>query len=124
MTKYNDLNTNYNPRNITTSPTASGMESIKRSLLRLLSTPAGSVPFDRDYGTHIREMLFENDLDTHDVKMFLYMDISKYEPRIKMSPMDIVIEETDEHTYTVTCGFTVPSLNDATGTVSSTVKEE
>ena len=70
------------------------------------------------------QALFENSLDTHDVKMFLYMDISKYEPRIKMSPMDIVIEETDEHTYTITCGFTVPSLNDATGTVSSTVKEE
>lgn len=124
MTKYNDLNTNYNPRNITTSPTASGMESIKRSLLRLLSTPAGSVPFDRDYGTHIREMLFENGLDTHDVRMFLYMDISKYEPRIKMSPMDIGIKEIDEHTYAITCGFTVPSLNNATGTVSSTVKEE
>lgn len=123
MTTYSDLNTSYSPDNIRTSPTSNNMEAIKRSLLRLFSTPIGSVPFNRGYGSHLYEMLFENDLDLHDVRMFLYMDIQTWEPRVSLSPLDITLTRKDEHTYEVNCIFTVPSLNNQTSAISTSVSE-
>lgn len=123
MATYTDLNASYTPRNTKTSPTAKNMEDIKRSLLRLFTTPKGSVPFNRNYGSGLYEMLFENELNLHDVRMFLYLDIQNYEPRVSLSPMDISIERLDNHTYQVECNFTVPSLGGASGNVSTSINE-
>lgn len=116
---YSDLNTKYTPKNVRTSPTTTNMESIKNSLLRLFTTPVGSVPFNRSYGSHLYELLFENNIDLYDVTMFLYNDIQTFEPRVQLSPMDITIERTDEHTYTVSCQFVVPALNQASEVITA-----
>ena len=123
MTVYLDLNTKYTPKNFKTSPTIDNMEDIKASLLRLFMTPVGSVPFNRNYGSHLYELLFENNISLYDVRMFLYNDIQAFEPRVQLSPMDIYIEQTDEHTYTVTCQFVVPALNDASS-VSTSISDQ
>lgn len=123
MTVYLDLNTEYTPKNFKTSPTIDNMEDIKASLLRLFMTPVGSVPFNRNYGSHLYELLFENNISLYDVRMFLYNDIQTFEPRIQLSPMDIYIEQTDEHTYAITCQFVVPALNDASS-VSTSISDQ
>ena len=56
--------------------------------------------------------------------MFLYMDITKFEPRVSLSPADINIEKTDEHTYTIECTFTVPALNDSVGSTETTITDQ
>lgn len=124
MTSYIDINPFYSNKNIKSKPVNYNMEDIKTSLLRLFSTRIGSVPFNRNYGSHLYNMLFENTLDVHDVRMFLYMDIQEFEPRIQLSPMDIDIQRVDEHTYQVSCSFIVPDLNNEVGSVEQTVTDQ
>ena len=108
MKTYVDINKNFTDRNNTDKATVSDLEDIKQSLLRLFSTPKGSVPFNRNYGTTLRSLLFENDIDASDVAMFLYMDITDFEPRVQLSPYNISITQIDRNTYSIECTFTVP----------------
>lgn len=124
MSTYLDLNGNFKPSNSNPSILSYNMDNIKESLMRLFTTGKGECPFNRDYGTTLKTLLFENNLDTSTVVMFLYMDITEWEPRISISVQDIEIEKTDEHTYTVNCTFTVPGLNGATGSVGTQISNE
>lgn len=124
MSTYLDLNGNFRPSNANLSVVSYNMDNIKESLMRLFTTGKGECPFNRNYGTTLKSLLFENELDTSSVRMFLYMDITTFEPRISLSPQDIEIEKTDEHTYTVNCTFTVPGLNNATGSVGTNLSNE
>lgn len=111
MKTYVDINKNFTDRNNMDKATVADLEDIKQSLLRLFSTPKGSVPFNRNYGTTLRSLLFENDIDASDVAMFLYMDITDFEPRVQLSPYNISITQVDRNTYSIECTFTVPSIN-------------
>ena len=111
MKTYVDINKNFTDRNNTDKATVADLEDIKQSLLRLFSTPKGSVPFNRNYGPTLRSLLFENDIDASDVAMFLYMDITDFEPRVQLSPYNISITQIDRNTYSIECTFTVPSIN-------------
>lgn len=124
MTVYNDLNGNYRPSNANLSVLTQDMANIKASLLRLFTTGKGECPFNREYGTSLKSLLFENGLDTSSARMFLYMDITKWEPRISLGPADISIEQNDEHSYTISCSFTVPGLNNSTGSTEAIITDE
>ena len=124
MAKYQDLNTSYRKSIVDNKNVLIDMANIKKDLERLLKTGKGEVPFNRDYGTSLKTLLFENDLDPSDVRMFLYMDITNFEPRINLNPTDIDIEKIDNHTYSIKCNFTVPSLSDTSGTASAVLKDE
>ena len=93
MAKFSDLNVSFR-----TSPTnnvvvLTDLANIKKSLERLFSTGKGDVPFNREYGTSLKTLLFENNVDPSDVEMFLYMDISRFEPRVRLNPANIAIEK-------------------------------
>ena len=66
--------------------------------------------------------MFENNVDPEDIKMFLYMDITDFEPRVELSPTDIKITRTDNNSYEVTCVFRVPGLNNKVSTATATIK--
>ena len=108
---YEDLNTkfvtytNQNPTDL--SPIVSGIDSIKQGLERLFRTPKGHNPFDREYGSNLYDLLFENTTSISDIQMFLYMDITNWEPRITISPVEIYVEQIDENTYGIACNFKV-----------------
>ena len=104
-------------------PTVDGMNSIKQGLLRLLVTPKGHNPFNRLYGSNLYNLLFENNVAISDIQMFLYMDITDWEPRVKLSPGDIEIIKLDQNTYKVTCNFIAVDYDIPTS-VSTTINKE
>ena len=97
MAKYTDLNTFFTTSNEKPSPVLEGIDDIKQGLERLFMVGKGEVPFNRNYGTTLKSLLFENNVDVEDVKMFLYMDITDFEPRVQLSPADISIVKVNNN---------------------------
>lgn len=120
MSKYADLNTFFTNSDAKPSPVLKDIDAIRQGLERLFTVGKGEVPFNRNYGTTLKLLLFENNLDAEDIKMFLYMDITDFEPRISLSPADIAITRVDNNSYEVKCAFTIPGLND-TKTVAKAI---
>lgn len=117
MAIYSDLNTKFNTSNKEVNSVNYDLDAIKQNVERLLTTPKGSVPFNREYGTNLYSLLFENNVDAADITAFLYADIEECEPRIQLNPADIHVYKTDPNTYEVNVTFTVPSLNDIASNV-------
>lgn len=111
MPIYCDLNSEFLANENETRPTAEDLKDIKQNLERLFMTGKGEVPFNREYGTSLKSLLFDTNVDTESIKMFLYMDIQQFEPRVTISPQSLDIRKVDNNTFQVTCNFTVPSLN-------------
>lgn len=121
MTTYSDLNTKFNTSNAELDSVVYDIKAIKQNIERLLTTPKGSVPFNRNYGTNLYSLLFENNVDPADIVAFLYADIDECEPRVQLSPADIEIYKTDRNSYEVNVAFRVPSLNNITSSVITTI---
>lgn len=124
MAKYLDLNTSFRIANGESNIIVEDIKAICKDLERLFNTSKGTVPFNRGYGSSVKQLLFENNLQPADVSMFLYQDITTFEPRVQMSPGDISITQTNKNTYTVSCTFTVPSLNGVEATLNTTLVNE
>ena len=67
MTTYSDLNTKFNTSNAELDSVVYDIKAIKQNVERLLTTPKGSVPFNRNYGTNLYSLLFENNVDPSDI---------------------------------------------------------
>ena len=124
MTRYTDLNTFFTNSDERTSPSVIDIEDIKQGLERLFTVGKGEVPFNRDYGTTLKSLLFENNVEPEDIRMFLYMDITDFEPRIELSPTDIKITRTNNNAYEVLCKFRVPGLNNKTSTATAVITND
>ena len=124
MAVYVDLNTKFLPLSNISKAVLKDLENVRDSLERLLSTPKGSVPFNREYGTSLASLLFENTVDYHTVRTFLIMDINKWEPRISINLSDILFDRLDQHTIVVECNFIVPSISGVRGSTSMTLSDE
>lgn len=118
---YEDLNTSYLNSSDETDPTVANVIAVKKGLERLLNTPKGHNPFNREYGSSLYNLLFENSVSTNDIQMFLYMDITNWEPRLDITPNDIDITQVDAHTFKVTCTF---SLNGYNAGISTLISKE
>lgn len=100
------------------------MKVIAQSLNRLFSTKIGSVPFNRGYGSHVWELLFENtDLFLNEVETLICQDITMWEPRVTLNPSDIQITKLDEHSYSLYVTFIVPSFNYTRGEYAQQIIE-
>lgn len=104
-------------------PTVANADSIKAGLERLLMTPKGHDPFNREYGNSLYTLLFKTNVAVSDVQMLLYMDITNWEPRIEISPADIKIVKKDNNTFVVYCTFRIPETN-LSNTISTTIVKE
>lgn len=124
MARYTDLNTFFTNSDERPSPSLTDIEDIKQALERLFTVGKGEVPFNREYGTTLKSLLFENNVDPEDIKMFLYMDITDFEPRVELSPTDIKIVQVDNNSYEVTCVFRVPGLNNQISTATAVITNE
>ena len=124
MARYTDLNTFFTNSNDRQTPVLKDIEDIKQALERLFTVGKGEVPFNREYGTTLKSLLFENGTDPEDIKMFLYMDITDFEPRVELSPTDIKITQIDSNSYQVVCNFRVPGLNDKVSTATAIITNE
>ena len=119
---YEDLNTKYYNSTAETKVTVADLNSVKQGLERLLRTPKGHDPFNIEYGSSLYDLLFENLVHPDDISMFLYMDITTWEPRLELSPMDIDIVKIDNNTYKVTCQFVYKNI--ASGVSTTILREE
>lgn len=135
---YNDLNTHFlNKQYISPDldtlapksginelyPTVSNIDSIKQGLERLLTTPKGHNPFNREYGSSLYSLLFENVTSISTIQMLLYMDITQWEPRVQLSPGDISIQQLDPNTYYVSCSFRVTDTDVVSNTGITITRE-
>lgn len=121
MAKYIDLNTSFRQSLNNNDCVLTDLNVIKKNLERLFQTTKGTIPFNRNYGSSLYNLLFENNVEPSDIRTFLYMDITEFEPRVNLNPADIDITKKDLYTYIVTCTFTVPSLNNISSTVQSVI---
>lgn len=121
MTTYSDLNTKFNTSNAELNTIVYDLNAIKQNVERLLMTPKGSVPYNREYGSSLYSLLFENNVDPADIIAFIYADIEENEPRVELSPADINIYKTDRNSYEVSVTFTVPTLNNITTSILTKV---
>lgn len=124
MSTYQDINTSYNNEEYNSTVALTDLDDIKKGLERLFSTGKGEVPFNRNYGTTLKSLLFEKNLDVSDVRMFLYMDITDFEPRVTLNPADINIEKIDNNSYMISCVFRVPGLNNITNVARSVLTRQ
>ena len=124
MTTYIDLNTNYRTSANETNVLVTDIQNVKDSLMRLFTTGKGEVPFNREYGTTLKTLLFETGLDPADIANYLYMDVTTWEPRVNLNPADIEITRVDNNTYEVTCTFTVLNVNGNPQTISTLITSE
>ena len=104
-------------------PTINGIDSVKQGLERLLTTPKGTDPFNREYGSSLYNLLFENVTSISTIRMFLYMDILTWEPRVDIRPQDIEIIQLDNNTYKVSCNFILKEYNISANLTTTITKE-
>lgn len=121
MTTYTDLNDDYLMSANETDVIITDIQNVKDSLMRLFMTGKGEVPFNREYGTTLKTLLFEIALDPSDIANYLYMDITTWEPRVTLNPADIDIIKIDNNTYKVICTFTVIGVNGNPQTISTLI---
>jgi phage baseplate assembly protein W len=121
MATYTDLNANFKMDAVNANSISYDLQTVRNSLQRLLSTGKGEVPFNREYGTTLKSLLFENNVVPADIAAYLYMDITTWEPRVQLSPADIDIIQTDRNTFLVKCTFTVVGINGNPQTVTQVI---
>ena len=117
MSNYNDLNTKFKSAQNEENALVMELASIKQGLERLLTTPKGHNPFNREYGSSLYNLLFENNVDIATIQMFLYMDITTWEPRITISPNSINVQKIDNNTYQVDCNFELNNISSVASTI-------
>lgn len=120
---YADLNSQFGLSN-SVYPVVVDAADIKQGLLRLLHTPKGHNPFDRNYGSSIYSLLFESNAIVMDAARFLYMDITDYEPRISIAPNGVQIYKMNNNTYEINCYYTIPALNNIPSSLGTTLNRE
>lgn len=106
-----DLNVNFLHNN--DSVIIDSSRDIKQSLDRLFLTRIGSVPFNRSYGSHLYEMLFEAEtaVNQTDIGIMLYRDLSNLEPRVQINPYGVIIEKVKDHVFRITLNVTIIETN-------------
>lgn len=122
--KYTDINADYT-RNDSQAYVVD-MEAIKQKLSRLFCTKIGSVPFNRSYGSSLWGLLFENgtQMETYQIELLIYQDITMWVPEVSVAPGSVIITREDSNTYSLEVSFTVPSLNDASGSLKQIISSK
>lgn len=119
---YTDINARF-PENNELAYTED-IQDIIRSLDRLFNTRPGTIPFNRSYGSSVYSLLFESsNIDEYQIEMLLFQDIKTFEPRVQLGVSDITIRRIDEHSFSINVQFSIPALNYAMASVSSTISE-
>lgn len=121
---YSDINSGYKRNTLDFQVT--DMKDIILSLDRLFHTKPGDNPFNRDYGSSLHSLLFESsgNINLVDIKVLLTRDIERWEPRVQLSPLDISIDKLDDHTFNISCVFTVPTLNNTLGSLNTEISNK
>jgi len=109
---YSDLQLDF------TNPIAKDLASdydeaaVKNSIFSLFNTVPGQNLLNPRYGLNLVQYLFEpvSESNAQYIGNTIVDNLSIFEPRIKVTGLDVVINE-DEQTYTITLSIEIPALN-------------
>lgn len=76
-------------------PPARNESAVKKALINLIKTPAGTRPFNPEYGTRVYDYLFEP-ADTQTELLLndnLAQAIERFEPRVKLVAIETTMQE-------------------------------
>lgn len=94
---FSDLDTQFTQNPINDDVVSlKNFESIKRSIRNIISTNKGERPFDPDFGSNIRALLFEPDSDLLRLAIEdeIETQIENFEPRVEL--LTVVVSNTSE----------------------------
>jgi len=97
----------------------SDLEVVFTSVVNILTTPIGSMPYDPFIGSELPNLVFEpNDSVTQGlIRYFVERDLRRQEPRANVLSVRTVVPENDPHTVVVTVAFQI--VGDSEGRVYS-----
>lgn len=87
----------------------SDVEVIFTSVVNILTTPIGSIPYDPFLGSEVANLVFEpNDAVTQGlIRYFVERDLRRQEPRANVLFVRTVVPENEPHTVVVTVAFQI-----------------
>ncbi len=94
---FSDLDTQFTQNPINDDVVSlKNFESIKRSIRNIISTNKGERPFDPDFGSNIRALLFEPDSDLLRLAIEdeIETQIENFEPRVEL--LTVIVSNTSE----------------------------
>lgn len=108
LEEFVDLNLSYGTEGNYEDIIVSGERAIIESLKNIFYTEAGDRFFNRDFGSKLHKLLFENmneDL-AQVISMTIYNVLKRNEPRIEVFPLGIqVVPDYENNTYHVTINY-------------------
>lgn len=89
-----------------TAVLSKGRSAVEESIVYILDTPIGTVPFFREFGSRVHELLFEqnDDVLVSMLQLFITDAIESWEKRVKLANLSFEIGEKSVNviiTYTV-----------------------
>lgn len=84
------------------------VESVKNSLVAIISTRKGERPFEPDFGCEIYSSLFENmnDFSAYTIENSIKQSITNYEPRVRLKSVQVV-PFYDQNMYVISITYHV-----------------
>lgn len=107
--QYKDLSLTFTRNPITSDVVSvSGAEAVKRSLRLLLSMDVGETPFFPEFGTRIKQLLFEpiDPITTVLLRGEIETTIRSFEPRVQIQQLTVT-PTPDEQRYEVNLLFSI-----------------
>lgn len=101
--EYKDLSMTFGMNPVTNDVmTVTGVEAVKRSIRNLLAISAGEVPFYPNFGSSIRELLFEpmDPITMSSLDGAIRACIEAFEPRVRLVSL-VITPSVDELKYQV-----------------------
>ena len=106
---YKDVSLTFAKNPITNDVVAvTGAAAVKRSLRLLLSLDTGETPFSPEFGTRLRQLLFEpvDPITTVMLRQEIEATIGAFEPRVAIRQLTVT-PSADEFTYEINLLFTL-----------------
>jgi len=97
----------------------SDLEVVFTSVVNILTTPLGTIPYDPFIGSEIPNLVFEpNDSVTQGlISYFVVRDLGRQEPRVNVVGVNTVVPVNEPHTVIITVAFQI--VGDSEGRVFS-----
>lgn len=80
--------------------------SYETSIRNILMTPKGSIPYDPDFGSALRQFVFDlnDEISQQLIKYYAFRDVQAQEPRLRVVGLDATFD-VDNYTISFTVAF-------------------
>lgn len=110
MAKYSDIDLNFSRNPVTNDVSIiQDKDAIKAAVKNIILTDFGERPFNPNFGSSVRGLLFEpaTPITAGAIETRIKTALQNFEPRIEILRLD-VLGNPDENSFDVTLGFRMP----------------